>query len=111
MSLAEKETRPRARRTRAAVMRAVPKRVVKLTAPASSPRSADLPPPFRMPKLRRPTFGSRVVDVRDFGARGDDTTDCTSAIAAAITSCASAGGGRVLIPEGKWLTGAIHLQS
>src|SRR5262249_749758 len=37
--------------------------------------------------------------------------DCTSAIAAAIEACAAAGGGRVLIPPGEWLSGPIHLKS
>ncbi len=35
----------------------------------------------------------------------------TAAIAAAITACHQAGGGRVVIPAGLWQTGAIHLKS
>ena len=41
----------------------------------------------------------------------DGKTDCTRAIATAIAACAQAGGGRVLIPPGQWLTGPIHLHS
>lgn len=37
--------------------------------------------------------------------------DCTQAIASAIAACVQAGGGRVVVPEGRWLTGAIHLKS
>ena len=33
------------------------------------------------------------------------------AIAGAIAACNQAGGGRVVIPEGEWLTGPIHLKS
>ena len=33
------------------------------------------------------------------------------AIAKAIVACNKAGGGRVVIPEGEWLTGPIHFQS
>ena len=37
--------------------------------------------------------------------------DCTGAIAKAITACHQAGGGRVVVPAGVWLAGAIHLKS
>ena len=37
--------------------------------------------------------------------------DSTEAIAKAIAACAAAGGGRVVVPEGVFLTGAIHLKS
>lgn len=36
-------------------------------------------------------------------------TLCTQAIRTAIAACAAEGGGRVVIPAGAWLTGAIHL--
>src|SRR5690606_5679002 len=35
----------------------------------------------------------------------------TEAIASAIQACAEAGGGRVVVPEGEFLTGPIHLES
>src|SRR5262249_227958 len=35
----------------------------------------------------------------------------TAAFAKAIEACAAAGGGRVVVPEGRWLTGPIHLRS
>ncbi len=43
----------------------------------------------------------------DFGAAGDGKTLDTAAIQAAIDSCASRGGGTVLIPSGHYLTGAL----
>jgi polygalacturonase len=46
-----------------------------------------------------------------FGAAGDGMTDCTEAFARAVDACAASGGGRVVVPEGIWLTGAIHLKS
>ncbi|HRK32475.1 MAG TPA: glycoside hydrolase family 28 protein, partial [Tepidisphaeraceae bacterium] len=46
---------------------------------------------------------------REHGAKPGQ--DCTRAIADAIKSAVSQGGGRVLIPEGNWLTGPIHLAS
>ncbi|HWG00784.1 MAG TPA: glycoside hydrolase family 28 protein [Trebonia sp.] len=53
----------------------------------------------------------RVFPISDYGGAGDGTTDCTTAFAAAIAACHAAGGGRVLVPAGRWVTGAIHLLS
>ncbi|MBQ0895726.1 hypothetical protein KBX37_21945 [Micromonospora sp. U56] len=38
-------------------------------------------------------------------------TDCTAAIRAAISACHDAGGGRVVVPAGRFATGAVHLLS
>lgn len=67
--------------------------------------------PFPMPQLERPRFPNRVVNVSEHGAVPDGTTKNTEAFARAIAACAAAGGGRVLVPAGKWLTGPIHLRS
>ncbi len=67
--------------------------------------------PFDMPQLQRPVFPDRVFDIAEFGAVGDGETKNTDAIRAAIEACADAGGGVVRVPEGMWLTGAIHLRS
>ena len=45
------------------------------------------------------------------GAPADSGPLCTEAIQAAIDACRDAGGGEVVIPEGVWLTGSIHLYS
>jgi len=58
-----------------------------------------------------PTFPARDFVITDFGAKPDNTTDCTDAIRKAIAECHAAGGGRVVVPPGKFLTGAIHLKS
>jgi len=60
-------------------------------------------------RVAAPTFADRVLDITDFGAVGDGTTDCTAALAAAIEACSRAGGGRVLVPAGRYHTGAVHL--
>ena len=39
------------------------------------------------------------------------TTDATAAFRAAVDACARAGGGRVVVPPGVFLTGPIHLRS
>jgi len=41
----------------------------------------------------------------------DGTTDATAAFGAAVNACAAAGGGRVVVPAGEYVTGAIHLMS
>jgi polygalacturonase len=58
--------------------------------------------------IRAPKY---VFDVREFGARGDGRTINTQAIQAAVDACAKAGGGKVVVPGGKFLTGPIMLKS
>jgi polygalacturonase len=62
-------------------------------------------------KVSAPKFPERVFDISRFGARVDGKTLNTAAIAQAIAACAKEGGGRVLVPPGRFLTGAIHLKS
>jgi polygalacturonase len=61
--------------------------------------------------VRAPTFPDRLFDITKYGARPDAATLATKAIADAIEACAKAGGGRVLVPAGRFLTGAVHLKS
>ncbi|MBL7189874.1 MAG: hypothetical protein ISS70_26390 [Phycisphaerae bacterium] len=59
-----------------------------------------------------PTFPGRDFVVTDYGAVGDGVTDCNPAFKKAIAACAKAGGGRVVVPKGTWLTnGPIHLDN
>ncbi len=51
----------------------------------------------------------RVFNVLDYGAVGDGTTMDTKAIQAAIDACTP--GGKVLIPAGRFLSGALWLKS
>jgi polygalacturonase len=62
-------------------------------------------------RIQEPKFPKRDFLITNFGAVGDGKTDCTEAIAKAIQACAEKGGGRVVVPEGQFLTGAIHLKS
>lgn len=52
-----------------------------------------------------------VVNVADYGARGNGTTMNTTAIQQAIDTCAARGGGKVVFPAGAYLTGALFLKS
>lgn len=67
--------------------------------------------PAILARIVAPTFPARDFAVTRFGAVGDGDTDCTKAIAAAIAACHAAGGGRVVVPPGVFLSGAIHLRS
>jgi polygalacturonase len=52
-----------------------------------------------------------VLNVRDFGAKGDGKTKDTLSIQQAIDRCYVLGGGEVLLPAGDHLTGALALKS
>jgi polygalacturonase/rhamnogalacturonyl hydrolase YesR len=67
--------------------------------------------PRILERIKPPVFPARDFDIRRFGAKGDGQTDCTKAIRQAIAACADSGGGRVVVPGGSYLTGAIHLKS
>ncbi len=50
------------------------------------------------------------VSILESGAVGDGSALCTKAIQKAIEQAATAGGGTVVVPEGRFLTGAIFLK-
>ena len=49
------------------------------------------------------------LNIRDFGAKGDGLVKDTAAIQKALDTCAAAGGGTVLVPDGIYLTGSVVL--
>jgi len=67
--------------------------------------------PQILKRIQPPKFPDRDFDITRYGAKADGKTDCTSAFRDAIAACNKAGGGRVVVPEGVFLTGAIHLKS
>jgi polygalacturonase len=62
-------------------------------------------------RIKAPEFPSRQFDVTAYGARADGATDCSAAFRSAIDACRNVGGGRVVVPQGRFLTGAIRLRS
>lgn len=52
-----------------------------------------------------------VFNIRDYGAVSDGQTKNTAAIHKAIAAAKEAGGGTVVVPAGKFLTGAVFLES
>lgn len=82
----------------------------------STPAKAQMPEeiepikaPFEMPQLKRPAFPARSLSIVKTGARQDKPG--TAAIQKAIDRIAKQGGGTVIVPAGRWLTGRIELKS
>ncbi|MEW1843384.1 glycosyl hydrolase family 28 protein, partial [Nonomuraea angiospora] len=68
--------------------------------------------PAILARIVPPTFPDRTFPITDYGAKPDNSTDCTAAFRSAIAACNAAGGGTVLVPgTGKFRTGKIHLLS
>lgn len=67
--------------------------------------------PFQMEVPALPKIPEHKVTITDFGAVGNGHILNTNAINKAISSCADAGGGTVIIPPGLWLTGPIGMKS
>jgi polygalacturonase len=72
-------------------------------------RGWDLVPQI-LGRIVPPTFPDRDFDITKFGAVRDGA-DCTEAIRRSIEACSGAGGGRVVVPAGRFVTGAVHLRS
>ena len=67
--------------------------------------------PEILSRIKAPEFPTRDFVITDYGAVAGGSNDCTATIAKAIDACHAAGGGRVVVPDGVFLTGAIHLKS
>ena len=62
--------------------------------------------------IKAPTFPDREFVITKYGAKEKASAKKNQkAINKAIEACAKAGGGRVVVPEGTWNTGAITLKS
>jgi polygalacturonase len=83
----------------------------------AAPHSSQADGPFEiilpaiLARIKPPVFPKRDFPITRFGAVADGKTDCTAAFKKAIAACHKAGGGRVVVPSGTFLTGPIHLQS
>lgn len=65
--------------------------------------------PFEMPTLTRPTIPDRSMSILKTGAK--EGIKSTKSIQKAIDNLAAKGGGTVVVPEGKWLTGRLTMRS
>ena len=59
--------------------------------------------------VSEPAFPAREFSIVDYGAKPE--AKCTEAFDRAFAACAAAGGGRIIVPDGKWLTGGIRFRS
>src|SRR3982750_2565234 len=65
-----------------------------------------------IPHIQAPRIPTGAgFDITRLGAVADGNTLATDAISKAIDACASAGGGRVIVPAGRFLTGPFKLAS
>ncbi len=67
--------------------------------------------PFEMQRVERPAIAPNSVSIVDFGGAGDAMTLNTQAFTQAFAALEEMGGGRLVVPEGVWLTGPIVLKS
>jgi polygalacturonase len=62
-------------------------------------------------QITPPVFKDQVFNIMDYGAVSDGVVYCTESFKNAIKACAEQGGGKVLVPAGRYLTGPIHLET
>ena len=67
--------------------------------------------PFPMDSVRMCIFPDKDFPITDYGAKQGGSFINTNAFAKAVEACHRAGGGRVVVPSGIWLTGPIHFKS
>ena len=60
---------------------------------------------------KEPQFKNVFYNIINFGAIADGKTICTLSFEKAIKTCTESGGGIVVVPKGKFLTGSIHLEN
>ena len=65
--------------------------------------------PEILSRIRAPQFPDRDFAITDFGATPEALA--TDAFRQAVQAAHDAGGGRVVVPAGEWMTGPIHLLS
>ncbi len=67
--------------------------------------------PAILARIQPPAIPSREFRITDYGASAQGDADASEAIHKALEACVAAGGGRVVVPAGEYLTGPIHLKS
>ena len=84
----------------------------KTETPSVNIQEISIEAPFDMPTIKIPDFSnSKRMSIVDFGATQGDKEKTSKAIALAINEAYEIGGGVVVIPEGEWITGKVHLKS
>lgn len=73
--------------------------------------TVEVQAPFPMEPVKIFIYPAKDFSIADYGAVEGGEVINTQAIASAIDACNKAGGGRVVIPSGEWLTGPVHFKS
>ncbi len=66
--------------------------------------------PVEIARVEAPQIPSLTISLTDVGGVGDGTTLNTEAFARGISKLQKQGGGRLVVPQGVWLTGPIKLK-
>ena len=77
----------------------------------SSSKEAWLKMEAILSSIKAPSFPNKTYDIIKYGAKSNGVFDNTLAIKKAIQACSKNGGGIVLVPKGKFLSSAIHLEN
>lgn len=85
-------------------------RLLVLVAGVVAGTAADLTGP-QLRVTKRAGQAESSFNLRAHGANGDGTTPDTTTIQKALDECAASGGGTVVFPPGRYLSGTIHLRS
>jgi polygalacturonase len=82
--------------------------MVALATWTSAAAQATLPSDF---SVAQPSIPNHSFNITDFGAVADGKTLCTDAFRKAVAACEKAGGGKVVVPAGRFFTGPFDLDS
>jgi polygalacturonase len=66
---------------------------------------------IQAPEIPQPTIPERTFKITDYGAVPDARTLNTAAVTKAISACQAAGGGKVVVPPGEFLSGPLEFVS
>ncbi|WP_226664616.1 glycoside hydrolase family 28 protein [Microbulbifer aggregans] len=98
----------------AAVVPAIPQLIPQTLAMSRPPRAQYNGPWSAVPEIlssiKLPVIPARDFNLKSLGAQGEGE-DASAAFARAVDECRTAGGGRIVVPAGKYRTGPIHLVS
>ena len=67
--------------------------------------------PYGFEPLEMFVFPAKDFPITKYGAKAGDVKANTAAFAKAMAACNKAGGGRVVVPAGEWITGPVHFKS
>ena len=63
--------------------------------------------PVKMAQVSRPQIPANELNIKEVGGVGDGVTLNTEAFSKGISKLNKMGGGRLVVPQGVWLTGPI----